>query len=93
MAWRENATLTLPAWVSDWWKPIETAPDVIPILVSNLYHWTVAKRVCVPYQTLQLRWPIIKSGAEWRWVYACSNYRRIDFEPTVWMPPPPGPRP
>lgn len=84
--------LTLPTYVADWWKPIETAPFATPVLVSDRTSWTLAKRVSVQTLTLRFGWPIVKSESSLAWLYANSMTRRIDFVPTHWMPPPPGPR-
>jgi hypothetical protein len=66
------------------WQPISTAPTVTPCVVSNRHSWTVARRIWRETQTLQFRWPLIKSGGEWAWVYMPSNHQKIDFEPTHW---------
>lgn len=84
--------IELPAYVADWWRPIATAPDLITVLVSTRRQWTTAKRVLIPGKTFRLRWPFVKTEYKWAWVFSNSaRPRPIDFEPTHWMPPPPGP--
>jgi hypothetical protein len=67
------------------WQPIVTAPNGVPVVVTNSFHWTLAKRVKRETQTLQLRWPFVKYDSVWVWVFSCSGWKAIDFEPSHWM--------
>lgn len=66
------------------WQPIATAPAGEAVLIRNNYSWTLGRFTAVPLQTLQLRWPFVKSETKWMWVYACSHIKRVDFTPTEW---------
>lgn len=66
------------------WQPIETAPLSEPVIVTDEYHWTLARKVPVPFSTLQFRWPFIVNGESLKWVFSCSGFRLIDFKPSHW---------
>lgn len=68
----------------DWKSTYYAPPTGTPCVVSNKRQWTVAKRVWLNTQTLQLKRPFIKNGGEWAWVYMPSSRSKIDFEPTHW---------
>lgn len=67
------------------WRPIDTAPIKTPVIVTDRHRWTLARHIQQEVQTLQLRWPFIKYETQWAWIFSCSGYRRIDFEPSHWM--------
>lgn len=73
------------------WRDINGAPSCEAVIVSNGANWTLARKSWINFQTLSFRWPFIKSGGEWAWVYANSRLRKIDFEPTHWTPGPNAP--
>lgn len=73
------------------WRPIATAPTCEAVIVSDGTKWTLGRRAWVSFQTLQFRWPFIKNGGDWSWVFANTNGRMIDFEPTHWTPGPDSP--
>lgn len=75
------------------WQLIKSAPVGLPVIVSDGTQWTLARLVCREVQRLQCRWPFIKYDSEWCWVFSCSGYRKIDFNPTHFIaahliPPP-----